>query len=328
MTQRRSRIGRLLAALFIRGAEAPFILRDLDDSFNHDVARGLAPAEVRRRDLRNILASAGSVWAESLRPSAWRPSLVDVRLGLRTIRPDSLAQLRRRLRARYRDPGRLGADACGRRARTTVARRSRRSHPHALLLARHRPRTCHRGRLLSLADIPPLVRRARGLPADYRQPRHGRHRSLGTGHRNHRLDVRYPAHARDAGPRPARRRREVRGAQRRRHRTRPVARAVRGRPEYRWPSSPDRRRAILGRRRDAAGISVPDVAPTLDASAHARRWRRSAFRRDPRRIRQAFRRRDARLRPGRTSGADEFAGSRGPRARSIGFAPQSFLPGT
>lgn len=85
MTHRRSRIGRLLAALFIRGAEAPFILRDLDDSFNHDVARGLAPAEVRRRDLRNILASAGSVWAESLRPSAWRPSLVDVRLGLRTI---------------------------------------------------------------------------------------------------------------------------------------------------------------------------------------------------------------------------------------------------
>ena len=251
--------------------------------------------------------------------------------------PDSRAQPRRRLRARDRDPGRPGADACGRRARTTVARRSRRSHPHALLLARHRPRTCHRGRLLSLADIPPVVRRARGLPADDRQPRHGRRRSLGTGHRNNRLDVRYPAHARDAGPRPARRRREVRGAQRRRHRTRPVARAVRGRPGYRWPSSPDRGRAILGRRRDAAGISVPDVAPTLDASAHARRWRRSAFRRYPRRIRQAFRRRDARLRPGRTSGADEFAGSRGlvpPKlrrsegGRSIGFAPQSFLPGT
>jgi putative ABC transport system permease protein len=85
LTPRRSRVGRLLAAVFIRGAEAPFILRDLDDSFNHDVARGLAPAAVRRRDLRNILASAGSVWAESLRPSAWRPSLVDVRLGLRTM---------------------------------------------------------------------------------------------------------------------------------------------------------------------------------------------------------------------------------------------------
>jgi predicted permease len=85
LTQRRSRIGRLLASLFIRGADAPFILRDLDDSFDHDVARGLAPADVRRRDLRNIIASACSVWAESLRLSAWRPSLVDVRLGLRTI---------------------------------------------------------------------------------------------------------------------------------------------------------------------------------------------------------------------------------------------------
>jgi predicted permease len=85
LTPSRSRIARLLAALLIRGAEAPFILRDLDDSFNHDAARGLPPAEVRRRDLRNILASAGSVWAESLRLSAWRPSLVDVRFGLRTI---------------------------------------------------------------------------------------------------------------------------------------------------------------------------------------------------------------------------------------------------
>ena len=85
MTPRRSRVGRLLAALLIRGAEAPFILRDLEDAFNHDVARGLAPADARRRDLRNILASAGSVWAGSLRPSAWRPSLLDVRLGFRTI---------------------------------------------------------------------------------------------------------------------------------------------------------------------------------------------------------------------------------------------------
>jgi putative ABC transport system permease protein len=82
---RRSRLGRLLATVFIRGAEAPFILRDLDDAFSHDVARGLSPAVVRRRDLRNSLASAACVWRESLRPSAWRPSWVDVRFGLRTI---------------------------------------------------------------------------------------------------------------------------------------------------------------------------------------------------------------------------------------------------
>jgi putative ABC transport system permease protein len=85
LTQRRSRVARLLAASLIRGANAPFILRDLDDAFDHDLARGLSPADARRRDLRNILASAWSVWAESLRPSAWRPSLIDVRLGLRTI---------------------------------------------------------------------------------------------------------------------------------------------------------------------------------------------------------------------------------------------------
>ena len=49
MTARRSRLGRFLAAVFIRGGEAPFILRDLDDAFTHDVARGLEPAQVRRR---------------------------------------------------------------------------------------------------------------------------------------------------------------------------------------------------------------------------------------------------------------------------------------
>lgn len=86
MNPHRSRLARLLAALLIRGAEAPYVLRDLDDSFNSDVARGLAPADVRRRDLRNILASAASLWAAALRSPGWRPSLLDVRLGLRMIR--------------------------------------------------------------------------------------------------------------------------------------------------------------------------------------------------------------------------------------------------
>ena len=85
MTPRRSLLGRFFAAVFIRGTEGPYILRDLDDSFHHDIARGLTLAEARRRDLRNVLASAGSVWAPSLQLSAWRPSLVDVRLGLRAI---------------------------------------------------------------------------------------------------------------------------------------------------------------------------------------------------------------------------------------------------
>ena len=81
----RSWIGRLLAALLIRGPEAPFILRDLDDCFSDDLARGLSPADARRRDLGNILASAASIWSNALRSSAWRPSWLDVRLGLRTV---------------------------------------------------------------------------------------------------------------------------------------------------------------------------------------------------------------------------------------------------
>jgi predicted permease len=85
MSPRRSRLGRLLTAWLIRGAEARFIERDLEDSFEHDLARGLSAREARRRDLRNVLASAGSVWKESLRLSAWRPSAIDVRLGFRAI---------------------------------------------------------------------------------------------------------------------------------------------------------------------------------------------------------------------------------------------------
>ena len=66
----RSWIGRLLAALLIRGPEAPFILRDLDDCFSDDLARGLSPADARRRDLGNILASAASIWSNALRSAA------------------------------------------------------------------------------------------------------------------------------------------------------------------------------------------------------------------------------------------------------------------
>lgn len=85
MTPRRSRVGRLLAAVLIRGTEAPFILRDLEDAFSHDIARGFSPAAARRRDLRNIVSSAVSVWAAAWRWSSWRPSFLDVRLGLRAI---------------------------------------------------------------------------------------------------------------------------------------------------------------------------------------------------------------------------------------------------
>ncbi|MEZ5316843.1 MAG: ABC transporter permease [Vicinamibacterales bacterium] len=85
MTPRRSWIARALAALLIRGAEAPFVLRDLDDAREQDLARGLTPGQVRRRDLVNIVASAASLWTDRFRPSTWRPSWIDVRLGVRML---------------------------------------------------------------------------------------------------------------------------------------------------------------------------------------------------------------------------------------------------
>jgi len=85
MTPHRSRIGRFIATLFIRGTDAPVTLRDLEDAFHDDIDRGMSPAAARRRDLKNTCASAVSLWANALRPSAWRPSLTDVRLGIRTI---------------------------------------------------------------------------------------------------------------------------------------------------------------------------------------------------------------------------------------------------
>ena len=76
---------RRLARLLVRGPEAPYILTDLDDAFDNDVARGLPLRRARWRYVVNAVASAGSVWLERLRPSAFRLSLVDVKLGLRML---------------------------------------------------------------------------------------------------------------------------------------------------------------------------------------------------------------------------------------------------
>jgi len=87
MTPARSGPGwlRRLARLLVRGSEAPYILTDLDDAFDRDLARGLTVRRARARYVVNVVASAGSVWRERLRPSAFRLSLVDVRLGLRML---------------------------------------------------------------------------------------------------------------------------------------------------------------------------------------------------------------------------------------------------
>ena len=75
-----------LAALLIRGDEAAFILVDLDDALEHDLARGLPSWRARWRYAVNMLASAGSVWGARLRPSALGFSWIDVKVGVRMLK--------------------------------------------------------------------------------------------------------------------------------------------------------------------------------------------------------------------------------------------------
>jgi hypothetical protein len=77
-------LGRL-ARLLIRGPEAPYVCADLDDAFDRDIARGLFPAQARRRYGINVVASAASVCVARLRPSGLRFSWIDVKLGLRML---------------------------------------------------------------------------------------------------------------------------------------------------------------------------------------------------------------------------------------------------
>ena len=77
---------RRLASFLIRGPEAGFILADLDDAHERDVARGLPPWRARWRYATNVFASAYNVW----RAGWWAPVLgiswLDVKLGARMLR--------------------------------------------------------------------------------------------------------------------------------------------------------------------------------------------------------------------------------------------------
>lgn len=95
-----ARLLRWIAAFSIRGPDAPFILDDLDELFERDVARGVRPSRARVRYARNLLASAVSIWRARLRAGGGgraRPrkrrgggmwsaiSWLDVKLGLRMM---------------------------------------------------------------------------------------------------------------------------------------------------------------------------------------------------------------------------------------------------
>lgn len=76
---------RRLARMLVRGREAPYVLTDLDDAFEHDLARGLSPARADRRYAVNAVASAANLWRARLHPAGLRPSWIDVKLGCRML---------------------------------------------------------------------------------------------------------------------------------------------------------------------------------------------------------------------------------------------------
>src|SRR5689334_17983867 len=74
-----------LARLLIRGPEAPYVLSDLDDAFDRDIAAGMPHSRARRRYAANVIASAVSVLGARLRALRPRFSLIDMRLGVRML---------------------------------------------------------------------------------------------------------------------------------------------------------------------------------------------------------------------------------------------------
>ncbi|GMV06519.1 MAG: hypothetical protein AMXMBFR53_27950 [Gemmatimonadota bacterium] len=80
------RLLRRLAALLVRGPDAPCVLGDLDEAYTRDVRRGLPAGRAGRRYLRNTLGSAASLARARLRVPHFAPSAVDLKLGVRMLR--------------------------------------------------------------------------------------------------------------------------------------------------------------------------------------------------------------------------------------------------
>lgn len=76
---------RRLAALLVRGPEAPFVRVDLDDAFDREVARGVTRAHAICRYLVNTCLSSLQLLRARFRQSSIRLSWIDVRLGLRML---------------------------------------------------------------------------------------------------------------------------------------------------------------------------------------------------------------------------------------------------
>ena len=76
---------RRLAALLVRGPEASFVLVDLDDAFEREVARGMTRAAATGRYLVNTFLSAFQLLRGRFAQSSFRLSWIDARLGLRML---------------------------------------------------------------------------------------------------------------------------------------------------------------------------------------------------------------------------------------------------
>lgn len=76
---------RLLVRLLIRGHDAPYIIPDLDATFERDMERGLGRGRAARRYAWNILGSVWSVWTTGLRGLVTHGIGLDAKLGLRML---------------------------------------------------------------------------------------------------------------------------------------------------------------------------------------------------------------------------------------------------
>jgi predicted permease len=80
------RLLRRLAAILVRGPDAPYVRGDLETAYERDVERGLTVTRARRRYVTNMLVSAVSLAVARLRRPRLGVSILDVKLGLRMLR--------------------------------------------------------------------------------------------------------------------------------------------------------------------------------------------------------------------------------------------------
>ena len=86
------RLMRRVAAFLIRGPDASFIVDDLDEAFDRDLAKGVSRSSAHLRYAKNLLGSALSTWRQHRRHPAgglW----LDAKLGARMLQKQPMLTL-------------------------------------------------------------------------------------------------------------------------------------------------------------------------------------------------------------------------------------------